>query len=77
MTNVLSNPNPMAESLWRIRGEGRVIHLAINWFHPRKLEERTNVSNTSSRQENGLSKVLGWVGAAVEDMSNVTHAEEP
>lgn len=77
VTNMFGNPNPMTESLWRVGGESRIIHLTTHRFHPSELEERADVSNTSSCQENGLAEILGWVGDAVEDMSDVTHAEEP
>ena len=77
MTNMLSDPDPIAKSFRRIRGEVRIIHLTMNGFHPGKLEERTNVSHTTGRQECRLTEILGGVGDAVEHMSDATHAEEP
>jgi hypothetical protein len=58
VSNVFSNTNPIPESLWRIRRKGGVVDLVVNGFHPGELEEGTNVSNTSCRQENGLTEVL-------------------
>ena len=50
---------------------------AINRFQPRELEKRTDVSNTSCGQEDGLTVVKQWVQNAVEDTGDMTHAEEP
>ena len=74
MTNMFGNPDPIAKSLWGIRGEGRVIHFTMNGFHPGELEERTNISHTTCRQENRLAEILGGVGHAVEDVGNTAHA---
>jgi len=74
---MLSDPDPVAEGFGGIGGKAGVIDLATDGFQPRKLEKGTDISNTSSRQEEGLTKVLGRVGDAVKDTSNMTHAKEP
>ena len=77
MTNMLGDPDPTSESLGGIGGKAGVIDFIVNGFHPRKLEEWTDISNASGRQEDRLTKVLGRVGDAVEDTSDATHAKKP
>ena len=48
-----------------------------NGFEPRELKEGTDVGDASGGHEDGLTVVKGWIGKAIEDASNVAHAEEP
>ena len=61
VSNVFGNTNPESKGFSGVRRKQRIMDFAMNRFQPRELEERTDVSNMSCGQEDGLTVVKQWV----------------
>ena len=57
VADMLGNADPAAEGLGRVRQKQRIMDFVTNRFQPRELKERTDVSNSSRGQEDGLAVV--------------------
>ena len=77
MADMFRNTNPEAKGLSGIRRKRGVIDLVADWFHPRELKERTNVSDATGSEENGLPMVKQGIGDMIKNTGHATHAEEP
>ena len=56
-TDMFGNANPKSKGFSGVRREQRIMDFVTNRFQPRELKERTDVSNSSRGQEDGLTVV--------------------